>query len=114
MPRRCPMPSRRSWFHCSSARSGAITGAWLAGAATLALLAGLPAPAVAAEPKAAAKIFERSCAGCHSERRVARKVKAMPAADREARLRRFMADHHAPDATERELLIRYMMALAAR
>jgi mono/diheme cytochrome c family protein len=78
------------------------------------LVTNLPAPAPAAEPDAAAKLFERSCAGCHSERRVARKVKAMPEAEREARLRKFMEDHHAPDTAERDLLIRFMLARAAR
>jgi mono/diheme cytochrome c family protein len=114
MPRRCPMPTDTARNVFSQARTGPRAGAALGCAAVLALFAGIAGPALAAEPDAAAKLFQRGCAGCHSERRVVRKVKAMPAADREARLRKFMEDHHAADKAERELVIRYLLARAAR
>jgi mono/diheme cytochrome c family protein len=82
----------------------ALAGLALSGAATSTL---------AAENGAAAKLYESKCAGCHSERRVVRKVKAMPAAERESRLRKFMANHHVPAEAERDLLIRFLLSRAA-
>lgn len=82
--------------------------------AALAAFAATAGVAAGAEPDAAAKLFAARCAACHSAARVVRKVKAIAAADREARLKAFLARHHSPGETERETLIRYLLARAAR
>lgn len=84
-------------------------------------LAGMAAPiclsnvVIAIDAETSARgLFERKCAGCHSEARVLRRVKAVDASERQEKLETFMTDHHAPDLAERELLIRYLRAGAAR
>ena len=67
----------------------------------------LATPAWAAEP-GGAKLFELRCGKCHTVEKLAPGLAKQPLPEREARLERFLARHHAKDDAERRAIIAYL------
>lgn len=59
-------------------------------------------------------LFEKKCEGCHSEARVVRKLRAISEGERISYLERLLPGHYAADASERQLIIEYLIAKAGK
>jgi mono/diheme cytochrome c family protein len=83
------------------------------GAIVLLALTAPTAPALA-QPSGEA-IYAEDCASCHrTPGRVMRRFLEKPAAEREAALDRFLAEHHAPDQARRRSLVAWLLASERR
>ncbi len=73
-----------------------------------AAIAGLGACAAETAGAEGKKLFNKRCGNCHKVGDVGQGLKGLTAEERTRHLDRFLAVHHAPDATERAAIIAYM------
>jgi mono/diheme cytochrome c family protein len=68
----------------------------------------------AQEPASGEALFRQKCTVCHPAQRAMEGVAKLPAADRAARLEKFLASHFAPDAAQRKAIAEYLLAASTK